>query len=81
MHTETSSPDEAPDTTLDQHQDQATDAYFAEAGENVVLPTALVAVRVAGETFNLRALIDPGSQSSYIVEKVQKRLALATEPF
>jgi len=47
---------------------------------NVLLPTAVVTLRREGEFFKVRALIDPGSQSSFITTRVQKRLALPTEP-
>ena len=74
VHAETSSPDQASDMTLPQHQDQETAALLTNAVENVVLPTTLVAVCVCGEYLNQHALIDQGSQ------KVRTHLVFATEP-
>ncbi|CAD7001499.1 unnamed protein product [Ceratitis capitata] len=44
-----------------------------------LLPTAIIAVKHQGELFQLRALVDQGSQRTFISSKVQKRLRLPVE--
>ncbi|XP_046810015.1 uncharacterized protein LOC124420599 [Lucilia cuprina] len=44
--------------------------------ENILLRTALVQIEFRGERFTVRALIDPGSQRTFIAEKVRSRLQL-----
>jgi len=61
---ETSSPDQASDTTSGHHQNQDTAAHLTEAGKNVAMPTLLVAAHIDGE--NRRALIQQGSQSKKV---------------
>ena len=52
--------------------------YHTTNEEKVVLPTALVNIRHAGEVFQARALIDQGSQRTFISERIQKRISLPT---
>uniref|UniRef100_A0A0K8V4F3 Uncharacterized protein n=1 Tax=Bactrocera latifrons TaxID=174628 RepID=A0A0K8V4F3_BACLA len=42
----------------------------------VLLPTAVVSIKLRGELFKLRALIDQGSQRSFIASRAQNRLLL-----
>ncbi|XP_046811695.1 uncharacterized protein LOC124421028 [Lucilia cuprina] len=44
--------------------------------ENILLRTALVQIDHQGQLFTVRALIDPGSQRTFLTEKVRNRLQL-----
>lgn len=46
---------------------------------NVLLRTALVPVEYLGEIFTIRALIDSGSQRTFISERIRNRLRLPTK--
>ncbi|XP_036340744.1 uncharacterized protein LOC118750117 [Rhagoletis pomonella] len=53
-------------------------ALHSENESKILLPTAIVSIEHRGELFKLRALIDQGSQRSFISSKVQNRLKLPT---
>lgn len=53
--------------------------YCSTGDANVYIPTALVYIDVSGEKFLARALIDQGSQRSFISEKVHNQLNLFTK--
>ncbi|XP_059221362.1 uncharacterized protein LOC131995991 [Stomoxys calcitrans] len=53
-------------------------ANFSANNEMILLRTALVRIEHHGELFTLRALIDPGSQRTFITQRMQKRLQLPT---
>ncbi|XP_073811659.1 uncharacterized protein [Musca autumnalis] len=50
---------------------------FASAHNQVLLGTAIVNIDVNGNNYTARALIDSGSQATFITEKLQRRLNLA----
>ncbi|XP_067637745.1 uncharacterized protein [Eurosta solidaginis] len=54
-------------------------SLHAANDNKILLPTAMVAVEHEGELFQLRALIDQGSERTFISSKVQKRLKLPFE--
>ncbi|XP_067616222.1 uncharacterized protein [Eurosta solidaginis] len=54
-------------------------SLHAANDNQILLPTAMVAVEHEGELFQLRALIDQGSERTFISSKVQKRLKLPFE--
>ncbi|XP_065359110.1 uncharacterized protein LOC135953245 [Calliphora vicina] len=49
---------------------------YATNNTNILLRTALVQIESRGEHFTIRALIDPGSERTFISEKIRKRLSL-----
>lgn len=51
-------------------------ANIATGNTDILLRTALVQIEHMGELFTVRALIDPGSQRSFLSEKVRNRLNL-----
>ncbi|XP_059217426.1 uncharacterized protein LOC131994659 [Stomoxys calcitrans] len=53
-------------------------ANFSSNNEMILLRTALVRMEHQGELFTLRALIDPGSQRTFITQRIQKRLQIPT---
>lgn len=67
----------------DEHPTCSNSAHvnsLQNASENeVLLPTAIVTIEHGGEQFQLRALLDQGSQKTFISSAVQKRLKLPTE--
>ncbi|XP_065356169.1 uncharacterized protein LOC135950561 [Calliphora vicina] len=46
------------------------------SNENILLRTALVQIDHQGQLFTVRALIDPGSQRTFLTEKVRNRLQM-----
>ncbi|XP_075158166.1 uncharacterized protein LOC142231444 [Haematobia irritans] len=50
------------------------DANFSQNSETILLRTALVQIEHEGELFTIRALIDPGSQRTFLSEKVRNLL-------
>jgi hypothetical protein len=46
---------------------------------NVLLPTAVISIEIKGEIFRARALIDQGSQRTFITSKLQNRLQIPFE--
>lgn len=51
-------------------------ANFSASYENILLRTALVQIEHLGEHFTIRALIDPGSQRTFLSERIRNRLQL-----
>ncbi|XP_065355901.1 uncharacterized protein LOC135950281 [Calliphora vicina] len=51
---------------------------FAATSKHILLGTAMVNIICRGDIFTARAIIDPGSQSSFISEKLQRKLNLPT---
>ncbi|XP_054083224.1 uncharacterized protein LOC128920268 isoform X1 [Zeugodacus cucurbitae] len=51
-------------------------ALHSENESKILLPTAVITIEHKGDLFKLRALIDQGSQRSFISSKVQNRLKL-----
>ncbi|XP_075153596.1 uncharacterized protein LOC142227128 [Haematobia irritans] len=60
------------------HREQDIQNCFATSSRHVLLGTAVVNIRVNGVLYNARALLDPGSQASFISERLQRRLGLPT---
>ncbi|XP_049301999.1 uncharacterized protein LOC125775426 [Bactrocera dorsalis] len=54
-------------------------SLHSENHSRVLLPTAVVSIEHRGELFKLRALIDQGSQRSFIASRAQNRLQLPTK--
>ncbi|XP_075150485.1 uncharacterized protein LOC142224588 [Haematobia irritans] len=50
------------------------DANFSQNNETILLRTALVQIEHKGELFTIRALIDPGSQRTFLSEKIRTLL-------
>ncbi|XP_075157748.1 uncharacterized protein LOC142231014 [Haematobia irritans] len=53
-------------------------ANFASNNDMILLRTALVQIEHMGEFFTVRALIDPGSQRTFISQRIQNLLKLPT---
>ena len=53
-------------------------SFAASSNSQVLLPTALVQIESLNERFTFRALIDQGSQRSFLSEKVRVKLQLPT---
>jgi len=53
-------------------------SLYTSNTDQVLLPTAMVAIEHENETFTVRALIDPGSQRSFLTERIKDRLSLPT---
>ncbi|XP_059222553.1 uncharacterized protein LOC131996737 [Stomoxys calcitrans] len=68
---------EAPSTSAARRSSQVQ-ANFSANNDMILLRTALVRVEHQGELFTLRALIDPGSQRTFITQRIQKRLQIPT---
>ncbi|XP_075162851.1 uncharacterized protein LOC142235484 [Haematobia irritans] len=51
-------------------------ANFSTGSEEILLRTALVQIEHEGNFFTIRALIDPGSQRTFLSEKVRSRLRI-----
>ncbi|XP_075163141.1 uncharacterized protein LOC142235769 [Haematobia irritans] len=51
-------------------------ANFSSGNETILLRTALVQVEHDGELFTIRALIDPGSQRTFLSERIRNRLKI-----
>ncbi|XP_065372164.1 uncharacterized protein LOC135964036 [Calliphora vicina] len=60
-------------------QNNTVQNCFVTTSRQILLATAVVNIVCQGETFTARALIDPASQSSFICEKIQRKLDLPTE--
>ncbi|XP_075163178.1 uncharacterized protein LOC142235804 [Haematobia irritans] len=52
------------------------DANFSQNSETILLRTALVQIEHRGELFTIRALIDSGSQRTFLSEKIRNRLQI-----
>ncbi|XP_037811673.1 uncharacterized protein LOC119603636 [Lucilia sericata] len=55
---------------------QRVQANCSSSNENILLRTALMQIEHQGEIFTIRALIDPGSQRTFITEKIRSKLKL-----
>lgn len=53
-------------------------ATFSASNETILLRRALIDIEHRGELFTVRALIDPGSQRTFVSEKIRNRLQLHT---
>ncbi|XP_037827650.1 uncharacterized protein LOC119615720 [Lucilia sericata] len=51
-------------------------ANCSTSNENILLRTALMQIECRGELFTIRALIDPGSQRTFLTERIRNRLQL-----
>lgn len=51
-------------------------ANCSTSNENILLRTFLMQIEYRGELFTIRALIDPGSQRTFLTERVRNRLQL-----
>lgn len=75
-----SSSEENPDanhaSTSFQSHISKVQANFSSNGNTILLRTALVQVEHQGDLFTIRALIDPGSQRTFLSNKVRYRLQL-----
>lgn len=63
-------------STSSQARSAQVQANFSSNNEPILLRTALVQIRHCGELFTTRALIDPGSQRTFVSEKLRKLLKL-----
>ena len=55
-------------------------SYFARNNKRVLLATALIDIHHQGSSFTLRALLDPGSEVTFISEVLQRKLDLPVKP-
>ncbi|XP_046804500.1 uncharacterized protein LOC124419382 [Lucilia cuprina] len=55
---------------------QRVQANCSSSNEIILLRTALMQIEHQGEIFTIRALIDPGSQRTFITEKIRSKLKL-----
>ncbi|XP_037826401.1 uncharacterized protein LOC119614330, partial [Lucilia sericata] len=60
--------------TSNAHKTFQVNANYAMSDTKVLLRTAMVQIESRGELFSIRALIDPGSERTFISEKVRNRL-------
>ncbi|XP_065370748.1 uncharacterized protein LOC135962783 [Calliphora vicina] len=60
-------------------QNNTVQNCFVTTSKQILLATALVNIVSRGESFTARALIDPASQSTFICEKLQRKLDLPTK--
>ena len=51
-------------------------AYFSQHGNTTILPTAIIDIDYAGELFTVRALLDGGSEKTFITRRLQQTLKL-----
>lgn len=51
-------------------------AHFAQNEGTTILPTALIDIDHAGELFTIRALLDAGSEKSFITKRIQQTLSI-----
>lgn len=58
---------------------ESVQTHLAQNNGTTVLPTALVEILHAGETFVVRALLDGGSERSFISKRMQQQLGLPIE--
>ncbi|XP_075157751.1 uncharacterized protein LOC142231017 [Haematobia irritans] len=58
------------------NQNDAVQVHFAQNNGATVLPTALINLVYAGEKFLVRALLDGGSERSFITKRIQQQLKL-----
>ncbi|XP_055910525.1 uncharacterized protein LOC129944888 [Eupeodes corollae] len=70
-------------TTLDLEKDinsnsSTLKSFLVNQQKNILLATALVKINVHNQTILLRALIDPGSEATYILQSVVNRFKLFT---
>ncbi|XP_075150837.1 uncharacterized protein LOC142224944 [Haematobia irritans] len=72
-----SSQKEQPSTSK-QNNSSHIQANFSSNNDMILLRTALVQIEHNGELFTIRALIDPGSQRTFISKRIQSRLQLPT---
>ncbi|XP_075158129.1 uncharacterized protein LOC142231406 [Haematobia irritans] len=72
-----SSQKEQPSTSK-QNNSSHIQANFSSNNDMILLRTALVQIEHNGELFTIRALIDPGSQRTFISKRIQTRLQLPT---
>ncbi|XP_065365526.1 uncharacterized protein LOC135958552 [Calliphora vicina] len=54
-------------------------ANCSTCSENILLRTALMQIEHRGELFTIRALIDPGSQRTFLTERIRNRIQLPYE--
>ncbi|XP_075163067.1 uncharacterized protein LOC142235692 [Haematobia irritans] len=53
--------------------------HFSQHEGTTILPTAIVNIDHAGEIFTVRALLDAGSEKSFITKRIQQGLSLPTD--
>ncbi|XP_065355015.1 uncharacterized protein LOC135949392 [Calliphora vicina] len=58
---------------------ETVQTHFSQQRGTTILPTALVHVEHLNENFTIRALLDAGSESSFITKRLQQNLALPLE--
>ncbi|XP_075162826.1 uncharacterized protein LOC142235455 [Haematobia irritans] len=61
------------------NQNSQVHSNFASNDEVILLRTALVQIDIRGELFTARALIDPGSQRTFVTEKLMKLLRIPSK--
>ncbi|XP_059221109.1 uncharacterized protein LOC131995877 [Stomoxys calcitrans] len=71
------SQDDIPSTSR-QNRPSGVQANFASNNDMILLRTALVQIEHQGELFTVRALIDPGSQRTFISKRIQNLLQIPT---
>ncbi|XP_059220655.1 uncharacterized protein LOC131995716 [Stomoxys calcitrans] len=64
------------DATTSSETPKQTQANVTFNNETILLRTALVQIKYNGELFTIRALIDPGSQRSFLSEKIRNLLQI-----
>ncbi|XP_075156671.1 uncharacterized protein LOC142229953 [Haematobia irritans] len=60
-------------------QGAAIQIHMCQNSGTTVLPTALIGIVHAGETFLVRALLDAGSERSFLSRRIQQKLGLPTQ--
>ncbi|XP_058985244.1 uncharacterized protein LOC131805715 [Musca domestica] len=71
--------DEMPCSSSSIVQASNVETHVSVCHDDIMLPTALVKVKHAGEQFTVRALIGSASERTFITQKIVKRIGLCTE--
>ncbi|XP_036322448.1 uncharacterized protein LOC118736471, partial [Rhagoletis pomonella] len=66
-------------TQATQQEQEAIQAHHSSSREKTLLPTAMVPIIHLGEIYKLSALIDPGSEKTFISSKIKNLLKLPTK--
>ncbi|XP_075163011.1 uncharacterized protein LOC142235633 [Haematobia irritans] len=75
-HASSSNESQPEDNNTAESSIEAVQAHFAQNEGTTILPTALIDIENCGERFTIRALLDAGSEKSFISKKIQQTLSL-----
>ncbi|XP_075150744.1 uncharacterized protein LOC142224849 [Haematobia irritans] len=61
------------------HTSTPVQTHFSQHEGTTILPTAIVNIHHAGDKFAIRALLDAGSEKSFVTKRIQQLLSLPTD--